>query len=162
MGLLAWLGLKQGDSYPNLDALLAELRRALPDDESVLLRYVASVAVLLVQVASSDGRFTQREEQTLRELLTHIKGLRPKDIDVVARALEGTVAELTEEERGVCVRELKGICDGRERVEVVRLLAKVAAADGGLKPAERDELREVAKELGVSAEEVEAVVIEAG
>jgi uncharacterized tellurite resistance protein B-like protein len=162
VGLLAWLGLKEGDSYPNLDALLAELRRVLPDDESVLLRYVASVAVLLVQVASSDGRFTQREEQTLRELLTHIKGLKPKDIDVVARALEGTVAELTEEERDVCVRELKGICDGRERVEVVRLLAKVAAADDGLKPAERAELREVAKKLGVSAEEVEAVVIEAG
>jgi len=161
VGLLAWLGLKQGDSYPNLDALLAELRRALPDDESVLLRYVASVAVLLVQVASADGRFTEREEQTLRELLTHIKGLKPQDIDVVARALEGTVTELTDEEREVCVRQLKGICDGRERYEVVRLLAKVAAADGQLTPAERAELREVAKELGLSADEVDTVESEA-
>jgi uncharacterized tellurite resistance protein B-like protein len=161
VGLLAWLGLKRGDSYPNLDALLAELRRALPDDESVLLRYVASVAVLLVQVASADGRFSEREERTLRELLAHIKGLKPQDIDVVARALEGTVTELTDEEREVCVRELKGICDGRERYEVVRLLAKVAAADGQLTPAERAELREVAKELGVSADEVEEVESEA-
>lgn len=161
MGLLAWLGLKRGDAYPNLDALLAELRRALPDDESVLLRYVASVAVLLVQVASADGRFSEREERTLRELLAHIKGLKPQDIDVVARALEGTVTELTDEEREVCVRELKGICDGRERYEVVRLLAKVAAADGQLTPAERAELREVAKELGVSADEVEEVESEA-
>jgi uncharacterized tellurite resistance protein B-like protein len=161
VGLLAWLGLKRGDSYPNLDALLTELRRALPDDESVLLRYVASVAVLLVQVASADGRFSEREEQTLRELLAHIKGLKPQDIDVVARALEGTVTELTDEEREVCVRELKGICDGRERYEVVRLLAKVAAADGQLTPAERAELREVAKELGVSADEVEEVESEA-
>ena len=37
MGLLAWLGFKQGDSYPSLDALLGELRKALPDDESVVL-----------------------------------------------------------------------------------------------------------------------------
>lgn len=161
MGLLAWLGLKQGDAYPNLDALLAELRRALPDDESVVLRYIASVAVLLVQVASADGRFTQREEQTLRELLTHIKGLKPKDIDAVARGLEGTVTELTDEERAVCVRELKGICDGSERFEVVRLLAKVAAADGKLTPPEIAELRQVATELGVPADEIEEVVNEA-
>jgi len=161
VGLLAWLGLKQGDTYPNLDALLAELRRALPDDESVVLRYIASVAVLLVQVASADGRFTQREEQTLRELLTHIKGLKPKDIDAVSRGLEGTVTELTDEERAVCVRELKAICDGRERFEVVRLLAKVAAADGKLTPPELGELRQIATELGVPEEEIEEVVNEA-
>lgn len=161
MGLLAWLGLKQGDAYPNLDALLAELRRALPDDESVVLRYIAAVAVLLVQVASADGRFTRREEQTLRELLTHIKGLKPKDIDVVAKGLEGTVTELTDEERVVCVRQLKAICDGRERFEVVRLLAKVASADGKLTPPEVAELRQVASELGVPDEEIETVVNEA-
>lgn len=161
MGLLAWLGLKQGDTYPNLDALMAELRRALPDDESVVLRYIAAVAVLLIQVASADGRFTQREEQKLRELLTHIKGLKPADIDVVARGLEGTVTELTEEERAVCVRELKAICDGRERVEVLRLLAKVAAADGKLTELERAELRQVAEELAVPEVEVEAVENEA-
>lgn len=161
MGLLAWLGLKQGDSYPNLDALMAELRRALPDDESVVLRYIAAVAVLLVQVASADGRFTRGEEQKLRELLTHIKGLKPADIDVVARGLEGTVTELTDEERAVCVRELKAICDGRERLEVLRLLAKVAAADGKLSSAERTELRQVAEDLAVPEDELEAVENEA-
>ena len=161
MGLLAWLGLKQGETYPNLDALLAELRRALPDDESVVLRYIAAVAVLLVQVASADGRFTRREEQTLRELLTHIRGLKPKDIDAVAKGLEGTVTDLTDEERAVCVRQLKAICDGAERFEVVRLLAKVAAADGKLTELEQAELRQVASELGVPEEEIDAVVKEA-
>ncbi|MBK9260910.1 MAG: TerB family tellurite resistance protein [Polyangiaceae bacterium] len=156
MGLLAWLGLKQGGTYPNLDALLAELRRALPDDESVVLRYIAAVVALLVQVASADGRFTEREEQAIRELLTHIHGLKPADIDAVARGLEGKVSELTEEERALCVRELKAICDGRERVEVIRLLAKVAAADGKLTPAERAELRQVALDLAVPAEEIAA------
>ncbi len=157
MGLLAWLGLKQGDTYPNLDALLAELRRALPDDESVVLRYIAAVVILLVKVASADGRFTDHEEQTLREVLTHIKGLKPVDIDAVARGLEGKLSELRDEELTLCVKELKAICDGRERVEVIRLLAKVAAADGKLTPAERAELRHVASELAVPAEEIDAV-----
>ena len=157
MGLLAWLGLKQGDTYPNLDALLAELRRALPDDESVVLRYIAAVVVLLVKVASADGRFTAREEQTLRDLLMHIKGLEPADIDAVTRGLEGKISELNEQERALCVRELKAICDGRERVVVIRLLAKVAAADGKLTSAERAELRHVASDLAVPVEEIEAV-----
>ena len=52
MGLLAWLGLKQGGSFPNLDALLTELRAALPDDEAVVLRYIATVIVLLGKVAA--------------------------------------------------------------------------------------------------------------
>jgi uncharacterized tellurite resistance protein B-like protein len=156
VGLLSWLGLKQGDAYPNVDALLAELRRALPDDESVVLRYIAAVVVLLVKVASADGRFSEREDETLRDLLTHIKGLKPADIDTVARGLEGRISDLRDEEMALCVRELKAICDGRERVEVIRLLAKVAAADGKLTPAELAELRHVASELAVPAEDIAA------
>ena len=47
VGFLSWLGLRQGDGYPNLDVLLKELRKALPDDESVVLRYIAIVIILL-------------------------------------------------------------------------------------------------------------------
>ena len=71
------------------------------------------------------------------------------------------MTELTDEERAVCVRELKSICDGRERFEVVRLLAKVAAADGTLTAAERAELRHVASDLGVPDGEIDAIESEA-
>ena len=54
MGLLSWLGFKRGDAYPNLDALIKELRHALPDDESVLIRYIAIVVVLVARVAWAD------------------------------------------------------------------------------------------------------------
>src|SRR5262245_54617503 len=70
--LLSWLGLQTASDYPNLDALLRELKRALPDDESVILRYIAIVIALLGKVAYADGRFTEKEEQTLRGLLAHI------------------------------------------------------------------------------------------
>jgi len=157
VGLLAWLGLKRGDTYPNVDALLAELRRALPDDESVVLRYIAAVVVLLGKVAGVDGRLTEGEEQTLRGLLAHIEGLSPEAIEAVTRALKGKLPELREEELALCVRELKTLCDGRERVEVLRLLAKVAVADGRLSPAERAELHHVAADLGVPESELAAV-----
>jgi uncharacterized tellurite resistance protein B-like protein len=157
VGLLSWLGLKRGDAYPNLDALLGELRRALPDDESVVLRYIAVVVVLLGKVATADGRFTETEEQTLRELLSHIDRLSPKDVDAVARALQGKLPALSDDEFSLCYRELKALCDGRERVEVLRLLTEVAAADGALTPAERAELHNVADELGVPESDLKAV-----
>ncbi|MDC3952479.1 tellurite resistance TerB family protein [Polyangium jinanense] len=157
MGLLAWLGLKRGDTYPNVDALLAELRRALPDDEAVVLRYIAAVVVLLGKVAGVDGRLTEGEEQTLRSLLAHIEGLSPEAIEAVTHALKGKLPELREEELTLCVRELKSLCDGRERVEVIRLLAKVAVADGRLSDVERAELHHVAADLGVPESELAAV-----
>ncbi|MDI3283690.1 TerB family tellurite resistance protein [Polyangium sp. 15x6] len=157
MGLLAWLGLKRGDTYPNVDALLAELRRALPDDEAVVLRYIAAVVVLLGKVAGVDGRLTEGEEQTLRSLLAHIEGLSPEAIEAVTHALKGKLPELRDEELTLCVRELKSLCDGRERVEVIRLLAKVAVADGRLSEVERAELHHVAADLGVPESELAAV-----
>lgn len=156
MGLLSWLGLKKGNTYPNVDALLVELRRALPHDESVVLRYIAAVVVLLAKVASAD-RFTDSEEQTLRSLLTQLEGLSPDDIEAVTRAVKGKIPELRDEERALCVRELKSLCDGNERAEIVRLLAKVAVADGALTPPERAELRHVAAELGVPESVLAAV-----
>jgi uncharacterized tellurite resistance protein B-like protein len=157
VGLLSWLGLKRGDAYPNLDALLAELRRALPDDESVVLRYIAVVVVLLGKVATADGRFTETEDQTLRDLLSHIDRLSPNDIDAVTRALQGKLPAFSEEELSLCYRELKALCDGRERAEVLRLLTEVAAADGTLTPAEHAELQHVAEELGVPESDLEAM-----
>jgi len=157
VGLLSWLGFKRGDAYPNLDALLAELRRALPDDESVLLRYIAVVVVLLGKVATADGRFTETEEATLRELLSHIDRLSPHDIEAVTSALQGKLPAFSEEELSLCYRELKALCDARERAEVLRLLTEVAAADGTLTATEHAELQHIAEELGVPERELQAM-----
>ncbi len=94
MGLLTWLGLKRGDAYPNLDALIKELRRALPEDESVLIRYIAIVVVLVARVAWSDGRLSQQEEQSLRDLLTHVDRLSPTGVDAVCSALKGKLPQV--------------------------------------------------------------------
>ncbi|WP_438015240.1 TerB family tellurite resistance protein [Sorangium sp. So ce315] len=155
MGLLAWLGLKQGGSFPNLDALLKELRAALPDDEAVVLRYIATVIVLLGKVACVDGRFSSKEDELLRELLTHVDGLAPSGVDAVFNALQGKLPALQEGEVDRCYRELKALCNARERVEVVRLLIRLAAADGAPTPAERAEITSIAEELGVPLAEIE-------
>jgi len=157
VGLLSWLGLNRDDEHPNVDALLAELKRALPNNESVVLRYIAAVVVLLGKVANADGNFNAGEEASLRNLLARIEGLSPENIEAVTRAIAGKMPDLREDELDLCMRELKALCDGKERVEVFRLLAEVALSDGKITPAERAELKHVADELGVPKSELNAV-----
>lgn len=156
MGLLSWLGLKRGDRYPNLDALMRDLRTALPHDESVLLRYIGTVVVLLGKVAWADGRVTPKEDETLRALLSHIEGLAPSGVDAVCGVLQGKIPDFSEGEMDLVYSELRALCDGNERKQIMRLLLRVAAVDGRLSEAERGELDRIADELGVSLEEVEA------
>lgn len=161
MGLLSWLGLKRGDAYPNLDTLLKELRRALPDDESVLIRYIAIVVVLIARVAWADGRFSTEEEESLRDLLNHVDRLSPSGVEAVCGALKGKVPQVSDDELALCYRELKALCDGRERVEILRLLAKLAVVDGDSSTAEHAELEAIAAELGISLADLAHVEKEA-
>lgn len=155
MGLLAWLGFQQGSALPNLQALLRELRAALPEDEAVVLRYIAIVIVLLGKVACADGRFSEKEDELLRTLLGHVEGLSPSGIDAVCSALHGKLPSFKEEELDRCYRELKALCDADERAHVVRLLIRLAAADGTPTSAEQEEIQRIAEELGVPAGEIE-------
>ena len=157
MGLLSWLGLKRGDDYPNLDVLLKELRKALPDDESVFIRYIAVVVVLIGRVAWADGRLSPEEERSLRDLLAHIDRLSPSGVEAVCAALRGQIPAVNDEELDLCYRELKSLCDGRERVEILRLLVKLAVVDGESSTAEHAELEAIAARLGVSLADLASV-----
>lgn len=156
MGLLGWLGLNRGDGYPNLDALMRGLRKALPHDESVLLRYIGTVVVLLGKVAWADGQVTPKEAATLRALLAHIPGLAPAGVDAVCEVLHGKIPSFSDSEMDLVYRELRAICDSAERKQIIRLLLGVAAVEGNPTQAERSELVRISEELGVSFAEVEA------
>jgi DnaJ like chaperone protein len=149
VGLLAWLGIKKGDDYPNLDALITELRRALPDDESVVIRYLAVVIVLIGRVAWADGKLSEEEETNLRDLLQAIGRLSPAGVEAVCSVLRVQAPRVNEEELALCFREIKSLCDARERVEILRLLAKLAVVDGDTCTAEHAELEQIAAELGI-------------
>jgi DnaJ like chaperone protein len=158
--LLEWLGLERNEGYPNLDKLVAELRRALPHDEAVIIRYLAVVIALLGQVAYADGRLTPAEETTVRRLLEHTGRLAPAAVDAVCTALRTDLGDMRDEERERCYREIRSLCDARERVQVMRLLIGVAAADGALSPQEEAEIHAIASELAVPPDEVEALTDE--
>ena len=158
MGLLTWLGYREGKAG-KLDPLLVELRCALPEDETVVVRYVAIVVALLGHVAYVDGQFTEREERTLRRLLTKVSRLEPDGVDAVCRILrEGR--PLSEQELELCYREIKSLCDGHERLEVLRLVGELAFADGEPKAEERAVLARIAEAIGIPSGEIPIIEAE--
>lgn len=134
---------------------MRDLRRALPADESVLLRYIATVVVLLGKVAWADGVVTQQEEANLRALLAHIEGLGSAGVDAVCSALRGKIPSFSDHEMELVYSEIRALCDGAERRQIMRLLVGLAAIDGQLSAPERRELEQIAEELGVPLEDAE-------
>ncbi|MCC6527562.1 MAG: TerB family tellurite resistance protein [Polyangiaceae bacterium] len=163
MDPLGWLGLrKRRDETPRLTAVINAVRALLPEDESVVVRYIVIVGILLTQVASSDGRVAASETAHLEALFRHIDRLPPDGISNVLEVLNENVPKLSEDEVKLCFSELKSLCDGRERRQILRLLAQLATADGTIRPAEHGVLSQIAEELDVGAEELEGLEREVG
>jgi DnaJ like chaperone protein len=159
---LAWLGLKpKRDEHPRLSAITQEVRRLLPDDEPVVVRYIVIVAVFLTKVAHSDGLLMQCELDHLARLFRHIDRMPPDGIDGLCRVLNDKVPELDEEEEALCLRELKALCDADERLQIMRLLASQATSDGHIVASEHGTLMEIARALDVPETEIEHIEIEA-
>ncbi len=162
MDPLAWLGLKRGRAkLPHLAAIQERVRALLPNDEPPVIRYIVIVAILLTRVAQSDGHVLNCELDHLRALFRHIDRMPPDGGDTLCRTLNEQVAELGEQELQACYRELKSLCNAKERLQVMRLLASQATSDGAVAPSEHTELMAIAEALDVPVGLIEDLEIEA-
>jgi len=133
------------------------VRELLPDDEPVVVRYIVIVAVLLTQVAYADGVFLECELDRLRQLFEHIDRMPKQGIDRLCKVLNERVPHLTEREMDTCYHELKSLCDGTERLQVMRLLANQATADGKIVAPEHGTLATIAAKLAIPLDALEAI-----
>ena len=159
MDPLAWLGVRKERSH--LAALHAEIRRLLPEDESVVIRYMVVVAVLLTRVAHADGRVYDSERERLAALFRHTDRLPPDRIESLCKLLDEQVPKMSANEIDTCYTQLRSLCNAEERLQVVRLLARQATADGEIHVEEHAALFEVATALGVTGEILEEIEIDA-
>jgi uncharacterized tellurite resistance protein B-like protein len=159
---LAWLGLRsRKEAHNNLTAIHKMVRELLPDDEAFVLRYIVIVAILLTRVAHADGVFLDCELDRLRKFLEHIDRLPTTGIDELCATLNKHVPEMTASETDLCIRELKTLCDHDERVQIMRMLASQAMADGRIVGSEHGALVEIAEQLGIALTELEKLESEA-
>lgn len=157
MDPLAWLGLRDPDDS-NLAAIQRAVREVLPEDEAVVIRYIVIVAILLSKVAYSDGTIAHSERDHLRGLFQHIDRLPPDGIEHVCDTLYQRVPQLTQNELTLCFRELKSLCDGRERQRIVRLLGDLARVDGHIHERELGEIADISTHLGVPEDELDGLL----
>lgn len=158
---LAWLGLKKKGSLAHLSEIQQTVRTLLPDDESVVIRYIVIVAILLTKIAHADGRLLECELAHLRALFEHIDRIPPEGMESLFTALNEHVPQLADDEIALCYQELKSLCDGSERLAIMRLLASQAGVDGNIVPSEHAELMAIAYELGIPATAMKELELEA-
>jgi uncharacterized tellurite resistance protein B-like protein len=162
MDPLAWLGFKRGRAkMPHLAAIQERVRALLPNDEPPVIRYIVIVAILLTRVAQSDGHVLTCELDHLRVLFRHIDRMPPDGVDALCRTLNEHVPDVGEQELAACYRELKSLCNAKERLQIMRLLASQATSDGAVAPSEHSELVAIAAALDVPVGLIEDLEIEA-
>lgn len=162
MARLGWLGWTKGSSgSEGLRAIQSRVKLLLPDDESVVHRYIVIVSVLLTRVAQCDGEVRRCEIEHLGVLFRHVDRMPAEGIDGLCGMLTEFVPRLSEHEVAICFRELKSLCNASERLEVMRLLAGQAAIDGILPPRVHEELVSIANGLDVPTVSIEELEIDA-
>ena len=159
MDPLAWLGLRRANE--GLAAIHDEVSRLLPDAEPAVVRYIVIVAALLTRIANADGRIVRSERKHLNGIMRHIDRMPADQIDAFCELLAERAPKLSDDELQVCYRQLRSLCDAEERVQVLRLLASQAGADGSIETSEHSELLSIAVALGIEQEQLEELELEA-
>ncbi|MBM4359091.1 MAG: TerB family tellurite resistance protein [Deltaproteobacteria bacterium] len=162
MDPLAWFGLGRSktDVTP-LGAVHARVKALLPDDESVVHRYIVIVAVLLIRVAQAQGQVRRGALDYLQGLFRHVDRMPSEGIEELCATLVEWVPRMTTADLDLCHRELKALCDASERLQVMRLLASQATVDGNVAPPEHAELVRIAEALGVPTTLIEQLELDA-
>jgi uncharacterized tellurite resistance protein B-like protein len=135
------------------EALLALVRRSMPEANPEDAAIVGALAGLFAFVAYADRRYTEQEKQAVRAALERIHTLTPHGVDAVCALLESQIAELAHESLQTYTRVLYELTERDARLEYLDVLMGVATADDVLSMDETNGLRRIANLLGLSERE---------
>ena len=107
-----------------------------------------AAAALMVEAAAMDGAIADREQETIRALLTSRLGLSGNEAGTLIEAAKKAQADATHLVR--FTRTLKDALGEAERTEIIEMLWRVVLADGVVHDFEDNLIRRVAGLLYVS------------
>ncbi|MCA9618414.1 MAG: TerB family tellurite resistance protein [Myxococcales bacterium] len=131
-------------------ALYAAVREHLDGADDVQVRIVASFAALLICIAYADHEYSREEEALVRRMLARVQGLDGFAVDAIVRILDEHKVRIVGAEATTYARELLELTEEDFRLEVLDGLVDLAAADGTIRVAETNVLRQAARALGLS------------
>jgi uncharacterized tellurite resistance protein B-like protein len=116
-------------------------------------RFVAAFAYLLGRVAHADLAVSADETRRMESLVMERSGLGADLAALVVEIGKGQNRLFGGTENFLVAREFREISTAEERINLLRCLFEVAAADQAISTAEDTQVRLVADELGISREE---------
>lgn len=120
-------------------------------------RFLAGYAYVLVRVARADGMMNEAEVAVIEEAVIEAGDLQ-RTQGVLVAALASSVNSLFgATEDYAFTREFARMASPQQLQRLLRACVAVGAADGELTAAESTELYEIGRELGVHAEELDAI-----
>ena len=162
--LLEFLGLSGGGSDAAAGAAsagdTATVRRIvgkleeLPPEQA---RYVAAFSYLLSRVAHADLEISDDETEAMERIVRELTDLPEEQAILVVQVAKMQSRLIGHTENFQVAREFRGISDKQQRLDLLRCLFAVSAADDEISGVEEQEIRKIADELALShAEFVDA------
>lgn len=126
----------------------------LPPDRA---RYVAAFSYLLSRVAHADLDISDEETEAMERIVRELTDLPEEQAILVVQVAKMQSRLIGHTENFQVAREFRGISEKRQRLDLLRCLFAVSAADDEISGVEEQEIRKIADELALShAEFVDA------
>ncbi len=126
----------------------------LPIEEA---RYLAAFAYVLARVAHADLEVSDDETDRMIKLLREASHLAEAQATLVVTMAKTQALALGGTENYVVTRQFRELSNRPQRIDLLRCLFAVAAADENVSSVENSEITQIGIELGFSSEEIAAV-----
>lgn len=148
------------DAEPNPDQDVALIRQAVSGMGTLTAdqrRFLAGYAYVLVRIARADGVMNEAEVAVIEESVIEAGDLERAQGVLVAALASSVNSLFGATEDYAFTREFARQSSPQQLQRLLRACVAVGAADGELTTAESAELYEIGRELGVNAEELDAI-----
>ena len=148
------------DDVPNEARDTATVRRiareldALPAAEA---RFLAAFAYVLARVARADLEISGEETDEMVKLVREYSTLSEAQALLVVQMAKTQATALAGTENYLVTRQFREMSNRAQRVDLLRCLFAVAAADNNISIVESTEINFIGQELGFSAQEIASV-----
>ncbi len=130
--------------------IAAELDQLEPD----LARFLAAFAYVLARVARADLEVSEAETRKMVELVREFSDLPPAQATLVVLMAKTHAIALGGTENYLVTRQFRELSTRGQRIDLLRCLFAVAAADENISSVENTEITQIGSELGFAREEI--------
>ena len=130
--------------------IVAELEQLDPDEA----RFLAAFAYVLARVARADLEISEAETQEMIGRVREFSDLPAAQATLVVLIAKSHATALGGTENYVVTRQFRDLASRQKRIDLMRCLFAVAAADENISSVENAEISQIGTELGFTGEEV--------